>query len=43
MGTYFSDDDLEDLAKRMSKESLKKGLFICFIGYIGIRLLLWMV
>ena len=41
MGAYISKADLEDLERGMSKESLKVGIFICFIGYIAIRLFIW--
>ena len=43
MGTYISEEDIEDLTTNMTPKSLKKGCIVCFIVYISARFLLWAI
>lgn len=39
MGAVLTYEDLDDLEKNMTKESLQQGFLYCFLGCVAIRLL----
>jgi hypothetical protein len=41
MGAHLSREDLESLGENMTRDSLKKGVMICFAICLGMRIL-WM-
>ena len=41
MGSYISEEDMENIAKNITKESLKKGCLICLICFTGMRLFIY--